>query len=76
MPKLIVKRIIAENVDIFTELIYPQLMLLSTKVSFHSFLSLRKKILVFKKGSKTSKQNYRPISIFKHISKLCAETMI
>ena len=76
MPKLIVKRIIAENVDIFTELIYPQLMLLSTKVSFHSFLSLRKKILVFKKGSKTSKQNYRPISIFKHVSKLCAEAMI
>ena len=70
------KELLQRMLTSLQNLFYPQLMLLSTKVSFHSFLSLRKKILVFKKGSKTSKQNYRPISIFKHISKLCAEAMI
>ena len=45
------------------------------KSKFPSFLRLPDKILVFKKDSKTSKHNYRPISIFKHFSKLSAKVM-
>ena len=72
MPKFIIKRIIEENADIFTELIYPQF---DNKSKFPSFLRLADKILVFKKDSKTSKHNYRTISMFKHFSKLSAEVM-
>ena len=45
------------------------------KSKFPSFLRLADKILVFKKDSKTSKHNYRTVSIFKHFSKLSAEVM-
>ena len=45
------------------------------KSKFPSFLRLADKIIVFKKDSKTSKHNYRTISIFKHFSELSAEVM-
>ena len=68
-------KIIKENADIFADFIHPAINTTINKNEFPSFLKLADVILVFKKGSKNSKHNYRPISILKNISKVHERVM-
>ena len=63
-------KIIKENADIFTDFIHPSINASINNGDFPSFLKLANVIPVFKKDSKNSKDNYRPISILKNISKV------
>ena len=63
-------KIIKENADIFGDFIHPAINTTNNKNEFPSFLKLVDVIPVFKKGSKNSKHNYRPINILKNISKV------
>ena len=68
-------KIIKENADIFADFIHPAINITINKNEFPSFLKLADVIPVFKKGSKNSKHNYRPISILKNISKVFERVM-
>ena len=68
-------KIIKENADIFADFIHPAINTTINKNEFPSFLKLEDVIPVFKKGSKNSKHNYRPISILKNISKVFERVM-
>ena len=68
-------KIIKENADIFADFIHPAINTTINKNEFPSFLKLADVIPVFKKGSKNSKHNYRPISILKNISKVFERVM-
>ena len=68
-------KIIKENADIFADFIHPAINATINKNEFPSFLKLADVIPVFKKGSKNSKHNYRPISILKNISKVYERVM-
>ena len=63
-------KIIKENANIFTDFIHPSINASINNGNFPSFLKLAKMIPIFKKDSKNSKDNYRPISILKNISKV------
>ena len=63
-------KIIKENANIFTDFIHPSINASINNGDFPSFLKLANVIPVFKKDSKNSKDNYRPISILKNISKV------
>ena len=68
-------KIIRENADIFADFIRAAINTTINKNEFPSFLKLADVIPVFKKGSKNSKHNYRPISIIKNISKVYERVM-
>ena len=68
-------KIIKGNADIFADFIHPAINTTINKNEFPSFLKLADVIPVFKKGSKNSKHNYRPISILKNISKVYERVM-
>ena len=61
---------IKENADIFAGFIHPAINTTINKNEFASFLKLADVIPVFQKSSKNSKDNYRPISVLKNISKI------
>ena len=61
---------IKENADIFAGFIHPAITTTINKNEFASFLKLADVRPVLKKSSKNSKDNYRPISILKSISKV------
>ena len=63
-------KIIKENADIFTDFIHPSINASINNGDFSSFLKLANVIPAFKKDSKNLKDNYRPISILKNISKV------
>ena len=58
-------KIIEENAGIFADFIHRAINVFINKNEFPSFLKLADVIAVFKKVSKNSKHNYRPISILK-----------
>ena len=64
-------KIIKENAVIFTDFIHPSINASINDGNFPSFLKLPNVISVFKKDSKNSKDNSRPISILKNVSKVC-----
>ena len=68
-------KIIKENADIFADFIHSAINTTINKNEFLSCLKLADVIPVFKKGSKNSKQYYRPISILKSISKVYERVM-
>ena len=68
-------KVIKEDADIFSNFIHPAINASINKNEFPSFLKLADVIPVFKKGSKNSKHNYRPISILKNISKVYERVM-
>ena len=61
------RRTIKENADIFADFIHPAIDTTINKNEFTSFLKLADVIPVFQKNSK---DNYRPISVLKNISKI------
>ena len=63
-------KIIKENTDIFIDFVYRSINASINNADFLSFLKLANVIPVFKKDCKNSKDNYRPISIVKNISKV------
>ena len=66
----IATKIIKENADIFSEVLH---LLFNVSVNEGTFLSVFKladATPIFKKSSKNSKDNYRPISILKNLSKV------
>ena len=64
------RRTIKENADIFADFIHPAIDTTINKNEFASFLKLADVIPVFQKSLKSSKDNYRPISVLKNISKI------
>ena len=68
-------KVIKENADIFADFLHAAINTTINKNEFPSFLKLADVIPVFKKGSKNSKHNYRPISILKNISKVYERVM-
>ena len=63
-------KIIKENTDIFTDFVHNSINASVNNGDFPSFLKLANVIPVLKKDCKSSKDNYRPISILKRTSKL------
>ena len=63
-------KIIKENANIFTDFVHYSINPSINNGNFPSFLKLANVIPVFKKDCKNSKDNYRPISILKNISKV------
>ena len=63
-------KIIKENVDIFAKFIYDNFNDSLMRSKFPSILTTAEVIPVFKKGSSTEKENYRPVSILSNISKI------
>jgi hypothetical protein len=63
-------KIIKENIDIFTDYIYPSFNECIETSVFPDCLKNANVTPIFKKGSKTSKDNYRPVSILPNISKI------
>ena len=58
-------KIIKENVDIFAEVLHLSFNVSVNEGTFPSVFKLADVTLIFKKGSKNSKDNYRPISTLK-----------
>ena len=63
-------KLIKENLDIFGDFIYENFNDGIDQSVFPSDLKLADITPAFKKGSKTSKENYRPVSILSNISKI------
>ena len=63
-------KIIKENANIFIDFVHYSINSSINNGNFPSFLKLANVIPVFKKDCKNSKDNYRPISILKNISKV------
>ena len=63
-------KIIKKNADIFTDFFHPSINASINNGDFPSFLKLANEIPVFKKDCENWKENYRPISISKNISKV------
>ena len=63
-------KIIKETADLFTYLVLPSINASFDNDDFPTFLKNANIIPAFKKGSKNLKDNYRPISILKNISKV------
>ena len=70
------KKIIKENADIFSEVLHlSRLMLQSMKEPFDQFSNWLLFPQFFKKGSSNSKDNYRPTSILKNLTKVFENIM-
>ena len=68
-------KLIKENSDIFGDFIFENF---NNSVFYPNFLSPMKNViiaLVYKKGTKTSKDNYRPVNILSSISKIYERLM-
>ena len=63
-------KIIKENADIFSEVLHLSFNVSVNEGTFLSVFKLADVTPIFKKGSKYSKDNYRPISIFKNLSEV------
>ena len=63
-------KIIKENADIFSEVLHLSLNAWVNEGTFASVFKLADVTPIFKKGSKNSKDNYRPISMLKNLSKV------
>lgn len=63
-------KMIKENCEIFADFLLSSLNKCLSEGGFPSFLKEADVIPIFKKGLRTSKENYRPISILKNISKI------
>ena len=61
---------IEENSDIFSTFIYQSFNNMTDVCIFPTSLELANITPVYKKGSKNSKENYRPVSILPNISKI------
>ena len=68
-------KVIKENADIFSHFLYPSVNACINNDDFPTFLKHANIIPAFKKGSKNIKDNYRPISILKNISKVYERIM-
>ena len=68
-------KIIKETADLFTYFVLPSVNASFDNDDFPKFLKNANIIPTFKKGSKNLKDNYRPISILKNISKVYERTM-
>ena len=64
-----------ENSDMFPDFNYPLINPAVNNGDFPLILNLANVIPVFKKGSKSSKYNYRPISTLKDVSKIFGSIM-
>ena len=69
-------KIIKGNADIFIDFIHPSINAAINNSGFPPFLKLANVIPVFKKGSKSTKDNYRPINIFKNVFKICEKNNV
>ena len=63
-------KIIKENAGAFTDFVHSSINFSINNGDFPSYLKLASVVPVFKNDSKNSKNNYRPISILKNISKV------
>ena len=63
-------KLIKDNVDIFVELVFTSFNKCIEQFVFPSKLKLANTAPVHKKNSKSSKDNYRPVSILSNISKV------
>ena len=61
------KKVVKEYADIFADFSHPATNASINKNEFPSFLKLADVTPTFKKGSKNSKHNYRPISMFSKV---------
>ena len=68
-------KIIKETADLFTYFVLPSINASFDNDDFPTFLKNANIIPAFKKGSKNMKDNYRPISILKNISKVYERIM-
>ena len=68
-------KVIKENADIFSHFLYPSVNASINNDDFPTFLKHVNIIPAFKKGSKNIKDNCRPISILKNISKVYERIM-
>ena len=68
-------KVIKENADIFSHFLYPSVNASINNDDFPTFLKHANIIPAFKEGSKNIKDNYRPISILKNISKVYERIM-
>ena len=71
VPTIVIK----ENADIFSHFLYPSVNASINNDDFPRFLKHANIIPAFKKGFKNIKDNYRPISILKNISKVYKRIM-
>ena len=63
-------KIVKENANIFSEVLYLLFNASLNKGTFPSVFKLVDVTLIFENSSKNSKDNYRPIRIFKNLSKV------
>ena len=68
-------KIIKENADIFSDIIHSSFNASVNKCEFPAFMKYANVIPVYKKDSKSSKENYRPISILPNVSKIFEKFM-
>ena len=69
-------RIINENADIFTDIFHYNFNDSIYQSEYPSILKLANITPVFKKGDRSSKENYRPVSILSNIWKICKGYML
>ena len=69
-------KIIKNNADIFTDFVHPPINASVSNGNCPSFLKLASVIPVFKKDSKNSKDNNRPISILKNLTQIIQKNFI
>ena len=69
-------KIIKNNADIFTDFGHPPINASVNNGNCPSFLKLASVIPVFKKDSKNSKDNNRPISILKNLTQIIQKNLI
>ena len=69
-------KIIKNNADIFTDFVHPPINASVSNGNCPSFLKLASVIPVFKKDSKNSKDNNRPISILKNLTQIIQKNLI
>ena len=69
-------KIIKNNADIFTDFVHPPINASVSNGNCPSFLKLASVIPVFKKDSKNSKDNNRPISILKNLTQSIQKNVI
>ena len=68
-------KIIKQNADIFCEFFFVNINHSINNSTFPEQLTLADVKPVFKKNSRTDKENYRPVSILPNISKICEKCL-
>ena len=68
-------KIIKQNADIFCEFFFVNINHSINNSAFPEQLTLADVKPVFKKNSRTDKENYRPVSILPNISKICEKCL-